>query len=386
MAISASYIVKVTPRVISGGGNDLETNGLLLTNNAEKFPEGAPKARVFVSAADVAATFGDTADETKFAQQYFMGENNQQKIPTALVIGYFDNVEAKVVTNMKDITKVTQNFVMFTTLQKVKDIGTARALAEWASSGGEEYIYVCWDDSQATLNNKTKGTTLLGQLSTGADYSCLATVFGGYADAAFALGIGASINWNLASGLKTWFGKSTRNLSPKITNEADAKELDDIRTNYFGEFATRNEGFKMFYRGALVSKRYGFIDTLIGAIWLRNAIQLACMSGLTSINRAPNNPVGEAYIRAWIGDPIAKAKKCGIIDSSVTLSNAQQTQLLNETTDQDIVNAIFTNGYWLGVTQATPNERADRKPATVQLYYSYAGAIQCLDVAATTLT
>ena len=287
---------------------------------------------------------------------------------------------------MKDITKVTQNFVMFTTLQKVKDIGTARALAEWASSGGEEYIYVCWDDSQATLNNKTKGTTLLGQLSTGADYSCLATVFGGYADAAFALGIGASINWNLASGLKTWFGKSTRNLSPKITNEADAKELDDIRTNYFGEFATRNEGFKMFYRGALVSKRYGFIDTLIGAIWLRNAIQLACMSGLTSINRAPNNPVGEAYSRAWIGDPIAKAKKCGIIDSSVTLSNAQQTQLLNETTDQDIVNAIFTNGYWLGVTQATPNERADRKPATVQLYYSYAGAIQCLDVAATTLT
>ena len=254
MAISASYIVKVTPRVISGGGNDLETNGLLLTNNAEKFPEGAPKAQVFVSAADVAATFGDTADETKFAQQYFMGENNQQKIPTALVIGYFDNVEAKVVTNMKDITKVTQNFVMFTTLQKVKDIGTARALAEWASSGGEEYIYVCWDDSQANLNNKTKGTTLLGQLSTGADYSCLATVFGGYADAAFALGIGASINWNLASGLKTWFGKSTRNLSPKITNESDAKELDDIRTNYFGEFATRNEGFKMFYRGALVSK------------------------------------------------------------------------------------------------------------------------------------
>ena len=48
MAISASYIVKVTPRVISGGGNDLETNGLLLTNNAEKFPEGAPKAQVFV--------------------------------------------------------------------------------------------------------------------------------------------------------------------------------------------------------------------------------------------------------------------------------------------------------------------------------------------------
>lgn len=83
--IPASRIVSVSPRVISGGGTDLETNGLLLTQSA-MLPLGTP-ALVFSSASAVSALFGAEAPETLFAQQYFSGVQNQQAAPKALVIG-----------------------------------------------------------------------------------------------------------------------------------------------------------------------------------------------------------------------------------------------------------------------------------------------------------
>lgn len=85
MSIKAGYLVAITPRTISAGASDLETNGMLLTKSA-LLPSGTP-AMAFASAAAVAAFFGDASDEAVFAQQYFTGLTNQQKAPTSLVIG-----------------------------------------------------------------------------------------------------------------------------------------------------------------------------------------------------------------------------------------------------------------------------------------------------------
>ena len=84
MSLPASRIVAVSPRVISGGGSDLETNGLLLTKNTV-LPASTP-AVAFSSTADVSAMFGAEAEETAFAQQYFSGVQNQQSTPKSLVI------------------------------------------------------------------------------------------------------------------------------------------------------------------------------------------------------------------------------------------------------------------------------------------------------------
>lgn len=85
MSIKAGYLVAITPRTISAGASDLETNGMLLTKSA-LLPSGTP-AMAFASATAVAAFFGDASDEAVFAQQYFTGLTNQQKAPTSLVIG-----------------------------------------------------------------------------------------------------------------------------------------------------------------------------------------------------------------------------------------------------------------------------------------------------------
>ena len=85
MAIPASMLVRVTPRLINAGGNDLVMNGLLLTTNA-LMPTSA-MVRLFNNADEVAEFFGGTSGEYDFAAHYFLGYDNSFKKPKSLAIG-----------------------------------------------------------------------------------------------------------------------------------------------------------------------------------------------------------------------------------------------------------------------------------------------------------
>ena len=82
MAIPASYIVAINPRIISAGGTDLEFNGLFLTKNA-LIPTSAP-VLTFANADAVGAYFGMESDEYKVASIYFLGYNNSFSKPKHL--------------------------------------------------------------------------------------------------------------------------------------------------------------------------------------------------------------------------------------------------------------------------------------------------------------
>lgn len=81
MAIPASELVRVQPRVLAGTGQDLAFNGLFLTENALA-PVGT--LLTFRDAASVSEYFGSASDETKAAAVYFGGYNNSFLKPTAL--------------------------------------------------------------------------------------------------------------------------------------------------------------------------------------------------------------------------------------------------------------------------------------------------------------
>ena len=81
MAISASQIVQVLPRILTGTGNDLVFNGMVLDDNV-LLPAATPLS--FSSADFVAEYFGTNSDEYKFAAVYFGGYNNSQIKPSLL--------------------------------------------------------------------------------------------------------------------------------------------------------------------------------------------------------------------------------------------------------------------------------------------------------------
>ncbi len=78
MAISASEIVQVVPRVLSGTGKDLTFNGLFFTQNKDLLTD---KANAFSSASAVGEFFGFNSQEYVAASVYFGGYSNSLSKP-----------------------------------------------------------------------------------------------------------------------------------------------------------------------------------------------------------------------------------------------------------------------------------------------------------------
>lgn len=84
MAIPASRIVNVQPRVITAGSTDLEFNGLLLSDN-DTIPTNA-LVLTFSSARTVGEYFGTDSIEYAASEVYFAGYNNKFSAPRNFLI------------------------------------------------------------------------------------------------------------------------------------------------------------------------------------------------------------------------------------------------------------------------------------------------------------
>ncbi len=91
MPIPAAQLVQVNPSVISGGGNALTLNGVILT------PSSAVPMRAvqpFASAEAVSTFFGPLSDEAALANVYFAGRDNATVLPSNLFFSRYALVDA----------------------------------------------------------------------------------------------------------------------------------------------------------------------------------------------------------------------------------------------------------------------------------------------------
>lgn len=84
MAISASQVVSVVPRVINAGASELEITGLYLTDSPIC---PFPKTLTFPTAKAVGNYFGLNSDEYKASVKYFLGYDNSFKKPSQVTFG-----------------------------------------------------------------------------------------------------------------------------------------------------------------------------------------------------------------------------------------------------------------------------------------------------------
>lgn len=84
MAIPASHIVNVLPRVLPGGSNNLELNGLLFS--LSPLISANTLVMSFPSAAGVGEYFGENSPEYSAALVYFTSFDNKQAAPRALMV------------------------------------------------------------------------------------------------------------------------------------------------------------------------------------------------------------------------------------------------------------------------------------------------------------
>jgi hypothetical protein len=113
-------------------------------------------------------------------------------------------------------------------------------------------------------------------------------------------------------------------------------------------------------------------------------MQVSIMNGLTQAGRVPYNERGYTLIRAWLQDPINRAKNNGTIDAGVSMSESQKAQVYNET-GKDLSNELFTEGYAVLVEDAGAAVRVGRQSPNISVYYTYGGSINRVEVASTAI-
>ena len=492
MAIPASQIVKINPRVVQASGTDLVLNGLFLTTNA-LIPAGGVLG--FSTADDVASFFGSASEEYRVAAVYFAGYKNSFKKPRQVFFGSRVNAAAgawlrgskyagtlaqlqavtsgtltltingtecavtgislasatsysavasaiqtklaavvqnttctyssqtgafqisspttgaastitycedstlatllgltqakgatlsqgsdalDVADNMRSIRGVTENWATFTFLYSATD-DEILDLSAWASAQGVEYLFVAWS-TDSNLKNQVDTVSIAYKLKE-ASAGATTLIFGDQVYAAFIMGTAASIDWDRTQGAITFAFKSLDGLAPTIDNATEATSLLGKKCNLYGTYATRNDDFVFLYDSNMYGD-YNFIDPFINSIWFNNALQVAIMQGLAQSPRVPYNEDGYTQIRSWCQDPINRARRNGVIDPGLNLSEAQKTELIREA-GLDITSNLQTDGYYLQVIDGGPQVRTTRDTPSVSLWYSYAGSVQRVELAST---
>lgn len=158
MAIPASQIVTVNPRLLKPGGTDLEFNGLLLSKSA--YIPSSQFVLPFPDPDSVGDYFGLESDEYKAAVVYFNGYNNSFKKPRALYVaprvdearaafirgGAFGQIVSITLADLKEITAGTLTLTLgadtatltgldFSAATSLSDIATIIQTAIRAESG-----------------------------------------------------------------------------------------------------------------------------------------------------------------------------------------------------------------------------------------------------------
>lgn len=321
-------------------------------------------------------TNGDTGDDSTIA--YASGElaetlNLTEELGAVLsagtdAVGYTET--------MAGITNVDSNWVNFMTVWTPTE-DDVLGFAQWSNDQGVDYLFLYGDDSPTLLISNSTAT--ISQSIVDANLTGVAGCYDNQDYAAFLMAIGASIDWSRNNGLVTTAFKSQSGLAANVQTGTNALNLEAQKMNFMGNFATRNDQFVFNFPGVMFGDDYGYIDTYWSAVWIKNQIQAACMSGLTSVGRVPYTEQGYTIIRAWIMDVVNRGLLNGVISAGVTLSEAQKAQVLTEV-GKDVSAQIYADGYYLAIEDPGADARVNRESPTIYFYFTYAGAVHKLVV------
>lgn len=280
-------------------------------------------------------------------------------------------------TNMAAIVGQTQNFASYTTSFEP---ATAEkiAFATWNNSQNKRYLYVMWD---------TDATVATSASTTSAGYAVYAGGFEGVFPVwsptnqylgAFVMGIGASIDFGRLNGRVTYAFRSQAGITPSVTDATIAAQLEANGYNFYGQYATANDGFAFLYDGS-VSGSFLWADSYVNQIWLNNNFQLAFMTLLTTIGNIPYNDAGYAYLDQAASDPINDALNFGAIRSGVTLSSTQ-VAAINAGAGFNVADTVQTRGWYFQVQDASPSVRQARGSPPCTFWYTDGQSIQRINL------
>ena len=280
---------------------------------------------------------------------------------------------------MESILDQSQNWVSFTTMWEPANVAEHLEYSAWASAR-YGWLYVGWTTDKKALSPTVTTDPASAVKEAGHDHAAM--VFGSLRHAVFIMGSVASIPWLRLNGTITLAFKRQSGLEATVIREADAVALEAKRCNYLGNFATRNADFRFLYPGILSASDYGYIDSYVNAVWLNEKLRRSLMDGLASAARVPYTDRGYTMIRAWMLGPVKAAVNNGAIEPGVSLNDLQKAELVGEA-GYDISGELGNLGYYIQILDPGAEVRAVRQSPIINLWYTYGGSVQRIEVAST---
>lgn len=288
---------------------------------------------------------------------------------------------ADVVTLSASLGNMTASFQNFFSVMPVFQENEEEGLeiASWISAQGTKFAYF-YNETSAVALVPNNAACFAQQVKT---YN---GIFSGYNTknfCAFMMGVCASTDYNRLRGRKTGAFRTQAGLSPTVDNGSNSLALLGNGYNFYGAYASASQDFVMSYNGS-ISGSVKWLDTYEGQVWLKSALQAAWLSVMQANNTLPFNEDGYGAIRSASLDPINSAVNAGIIVPRVTLSNLQKATV-NAEAGEDISEALYTQGWFLQIPDASAQVRSDRGPLSPNFWYCDGGSIQRIQGTSTTI-
>lgn len=245
-------------------------------------------------------------------------------------------------------------------------------LAQWCNSKGTRFLYAMVDNSNAGLTPNNPAC-LAAQVS---DYYGVCSLYNTKALGAMAMGVGASIDPAQLNGRKTWAYKQQNGLAFTVDDETSAQTLQKNGYNFYGNYATASNMFKLFQNGQ-VSGNARWLDTYYGQIFIRDGLQNAWINALMNNNTVPYNQAGYGVLRAAAMDTINTAVNAGFIRQGVSMSESQKATTMQQA-GLDISGALETQGWYLQILDPTTQVRQERGTPVVNFWYMDGGSVQLI--------
>lgn len=250
--------------------------------------------------------------------------------------------------------------------------------SSWTSGQNNRYAYVGWD-TDITVTETPPATASWMYSVTQSNYSGTFPVYLDPAHAAFVLGVTASLDFSRTNGRITYAFKYLDGLTPSVTDETTAANLQANGYNFIGQYATANAEFTFLYPGT-VSGIFKNMAPYVNQIYFNSQLQLAGMKLLTAINSIPYNAQGYSLIASAFADPITAALNFGTIRTGVPLS-ALQIAEVNNAAGTKIDDVLSTRGWFLQILPATAEVRVAGGSPPCSLWYMDGGDVRQITLA-----
>lgn len=294
-------------------------------------------------------------------------------------------VDARSYTDtMSAVISAGQNWFSITSIEELES-DEAVELAQWANTqynAGSQFLFVFWSSDEKMLSTTTQDDTIAAQLlELNLNGTC--GVYNSAVYAAFIMGACASVDWDKDNSTITLAYKAQSGLSANVQSQSAATALENIKMNFVGNYASRNDNFILLQHGEMFGE-WSWIDSYLNSTWLVNELQVQILAGLQAAKRVPYNSAGYTLIRSWCNSVIERALANGVISTGVELSTSQKTELQQEA-GLDISDELYNNGYYLQINEADATIRQSRESPDMNLWYTDAGSVHRISMPVTTV-